>query len=332
MPDSLSALRPSGKPCWIRFPAWVTSAQVPSPPTRGRCGNPRCHCHLPNDPGHGPNDRLTYKRKGKTVTETFPTAVAQRKAQHEIAEFRRFQQLSRALWRSTRRSAICGQFQRPQVTGREKTVEAIQKEVACEIDALLKIVLTSLRKAGCVDLEAVEGATRAAVHRAGAAVLAHLLDEAQPFPPAVPCGCGYNALFHSVRSRQLLTAVGPVRFHRAWLLLSALPPRPGSTRSGTGHRGYRLLSIGAPHDGGGGQARPRSTMAGNNQELLAITTVTRKAVEAAMPKRSAPISLAANRRKSSVPCNSPCRHRGRFPDPRVVLSRWMARSSAGGDC
>jgi hypothetical protein len=47
--------------------------------TCGRCGNPRCHCHKPNDPGHGPNDRLTYKRKGKTVTETFPTAVAQRK-------------------------------------------------------------------------------------------------------------------------------------------------------------------------------------------------------------------------------------------------------------
>jgi hypothetical protein len=44
-----------------------------------------------------PADRLTYKRKGKTVTETSPTAVAQRKAQREVAEFRKFQQLSRAL-------------------------------------------------------------------------------------------------------------------------------------------------------------------------------------------------------------------------------------------
>ena len=22
--------------------------------TGGRCGNPRCHCHEANDPGHGP--------------------------------------------------------------------------------------------------------------------------------------------------------------------------------------------------------------------------------------------------------------------------------------
>ena len=65
--------------------------------TRGRCGNPRCHCHRPHDPGHGPNDRLTYKRKGKTITETSPTAVAQRKAQRKVAEFRKSQQLSRAL-------------------------------------------------------------------------------------------------------------------------------------------------------------------------------------------------------------------------------------------
>jgi hypothetical protein len=80
----------------------------------------------------------------------------------------------------------------------------------------LKIVSTSLRKVGSVDLEAVEGATRAAVHRAGAAVLAHLLDEQEPFPPALPCGCGHNASFHALRPRQLLTAVGPVTFDRAY--------------------------------------------------------------------------------------------------------------------
>ena len=36
---------------------------------RGRCGKPNCHCHKPNHPGHGPNFRLTRKRKGKTVSE-----------------------------------------------------------------------------------------------------------------------------------------------------------------------------------------------------------------------------------------------------------------------
>jgi hypothetical protein len=63
--------------------------------TGGRCGNPRCHCHREGDPGHAPHPRLTYKSKGKTVTESFPDDDAQRKAEREIAEFRRFQQLSR---------------------------------------------------------------------------------------------------------------------------------------------------------------------------------------------------------------------------------------------
>ena len=61
--------------------------------TRGRCGNPHCHCHRPGDPGHGPNLRLTYKVQGKTMTESFPTPAAQRKAEREIAGFRQFQEL-----------------------------------------------------------------------------------------------------------------------------------------------------------------------------------------------------------------------------------------------
>jgi hypothetical protein len=65
--------------------------------TGGGAVTPACHCHKPDDPGHGPNLRLTYKMDGKTVTETFPTMVAQRKAEREIAGFRRYQQLSREL-------------------------------------------------------------------------------------------------------------------------------------------------------------------------------------------------------------------------------------------
>lgn len=64
--------------------------------TGGRCGNPRCHCHRPGDAGHGPNLRLTYKRGGKTITETFPTLAAQRKTEREVAGFRKYRQLSRA--------------------------------------------------------------------------------------------------------------------------------------------------------------------------------------------------------------------------------------------
>jgi hypothetical protein len=59
--------------------------------TGGRCGNPRCHCHQPNDPGHGPYYRLTRKVEGKTATETFSTDAALRKAQREVEEYHRLE-------------------------------------------------------------------------------------------------------------------------------------------------------------------------------------------------------------------------------------------------
>ena len=62
-----------------------------------RCGKPSCHCALPDDPGHGPNLRLTHKVRGKTVTEALSTPAAVRKAEQEIAEFRHYQQLSHEL-------------------------------------------------------------------------------------------------------------------------------------------------------------------------------------------------------------------------------------------
>ena len=65
--------------------------------TGGRCGTPSCHCHKPDDPGHGPNLRLTYKAGSKTVTESFPNPAAQRKAEREIAAFRRYRELSQIL-------------------------------------------------------------------------------------------------------------------------------------------------------------------------------------------------------------------------------------------
>ena len=45
--------------------------------------------------GHGPNFRLTYKEKGRTVTESFASPAARRKTQREIEEYRRWQELSR---------------------------------------------------------------------------------------------------------------------------------------------------------------------------------------------------------------------------------------------
>ena len=60
-------------------------------PTTGRCGKSNCHCHQPNDPGHGPNPRLTYKVNGKSVTQSLPDPASIQKAEREIAEFRKLQ-------------------------------------------------------------------------------------------------------------------------------------------------------------------------------------------------------------------------------------------------
>jgi hypothetical protein len=59
-----------------------------------RCGKPECHCAKPDDPGHGPHFQLTQKISGKTVTQNLPSQPAVRKAEKEIAEFRRFQSLT----------------------------------------------------------------------------------------------------------------------------------------------------------------------------------------------------------------------------------------------
>ena len=65
--------------------------------TTFRCRKPNCHCSRPDDPGHGPIMRLTYKMHGKTVTEALPTPAAVRKAEQEIAEFRHYQRLGQEL-------------------------------------------------------------------------------------------------------------------------------------------------------------------------------------------------------------------------------------------
>ena len=62
-----------------------------------RCGKTGCHCANSGDPGHGPHFQLTQKVAGKTVTQNLPSQAALRKAESEIAEFRRFQSLTSQL-------------------------------------------------------------------------------------------------------------------------------------------------------------------------------------------------------------------------------------------
>ncbi len=58
-----------------------------------RCGKPSCHCTQANHPGHGPHFQLTQKIKGKTATQNLPSPAAVRKAEREIAEYRKFRAL-----------------------------------------------------------------------------------------------------------------------------------------------------------------------------------------------------------------------------------------------
>jgi uncharacterized protein DUF6788 len=71
MPDSLSTLE-SQRAALLRQISNLDDMRPGSiTGTGGRCGNPNCHCHRPEDPGHTPHPRLTYRRDGKTVTESF---------------------------------------------------------------------------------------------------------------------------------------------------------------------------------------------------------------------------------------------------------------------
>ena len=80
------------------------------------------------------------------------------------------------------------------------------------------MVLAGARKTGQIDLEAVETLIRGAVHRAGAVLLGRLLSApgSEAHPPL--CACGHTARHHDRRSRQVLTALGPVEFERDYYI------------------------------------------------------------------------------------------------------------------
>jgi hypothetical protein len=63
-------------------------------------------------------------------------------------------------------------------------------------------------------------AFRAALHRAGASALSHLLRFSEPGEQqrSLPCTCGHQARYRELRSRRLLTALGAVEILRPWYL------------------------------------------------------------------------------------------------------------------
>ena len=84
------------------------------------------------------------------------------------------------------------------------------------------MIFTDRRKTGRVDLEALEMAVRSAMHQAGAAAMAQLLQFEVPATDqrAIGCSCGHQATYQELRSKPVLTAVGEVRVSRPYYLCS----------------------------------------------------------------------------------------------------------------
>ena len=80
------------------------------------------------------------------------------------------------------------------------------------------MVFQDRRKTGRLDLEATEMAVRSALHRAGARALSQLLQfPAPPHEPCtVACPCGQQAHYHQLRTKPVLTAVGPAEVSRPY--------------------------------------------------------------------------------------------------------------------
>lgn len=81
-------------------------------------------------------------------------------------------------------------------------------------------IFAERRNRGGIDLEAVEMAIRSALHSAGAAALGQLLHYS---PPPVDqrrllCVCGQQAHYVELRTKQLVTALGPISIERPYYL------------------------------------------------------------------------------------------------------------------
>ena len=185
-----------------------------------RCGKPNCAYASDDHPGHGPQVRLSFKRHGKTVQQTLSDPAQIRKAEREVAAFRSFQQLSAELVAVNER--ICQlrlpatQDLEPASAAPKKTLRAIQNAVQAEVASLLRVIVNARRKLGAVDLEALELATRTALHRAGARLLEALLEDTADEHQPPLCTCGNPMRCEGPRPKQLVSLLGTVSLRRPY--------------------------------------------------------------------------------------------------------------------
>src|SRR3979411_2233164 len=104
----------------------------------------------------------------------------------------------------------------------KKKAAAVRQEVGREVDRLLRVIFNAGRKPGGLDLEAIEMAVRSAVHQAGAAALTQLLHFEAPAADQriLACACGDQAHYQELRTKPVLSVVGPVEVSRPYYLCS----------------------------------------------------------------------------------------------------------------
>jgi hypothetical protein len=104
--------------------------------------------------------------------------------------------------------------------GGKKTAAAVLEEITGEVGQWLNVLFRGRRKTGHMDLEASEIMIRSAMHRVGAVGITQLLQF--PAPSAeqrtLPCRCGHTSHYQELRSKSVLTAVGPVEVSRPYYL------------------------------------------------------------------------------------------------------------------
>jgi hypothetical protein len=129
-----------------------------------------------------------------------------------------------------------------------------------------------------VDLEAIEMLVRGSMHRAGAEILGRLLSQPSVESSQTRCACGHVAHYHDTRPKQLLTALGPVKFQRGYYVCP-------HCRQGQSPRDRELDVAGVAYSPG---VRRMMAVVGSESsfeqgreqlELLAGIEVTAKAVE-----------------------------------------------------
>ena len=72
------------------------------------------------------------------------------------------------------------------------------------------------------------------MHQTGAAALSHLLDVDTPEQRSLPCSCGQTAHYKELRSKPILTVVGPVSYRRPYYVCAHCHHAPNPTDAALG--------------------------------------------------------------------------------------------------